>query len=70
MTTSREEKGQIIERVTFPPPPVDPIGLLPHRDGIARQRVDKARVRRALFNHSQKKTLESDRLNFSTLMLL
>lgn len=56
--------------VAFPSPPADSIGPPLHWESTARQRIDEDRVRRTLFDQSQKKEPRLDRLNFSPLRLL
>lgn len=70
MTTSLEDNAEMVGRVAFSRPPVDWVGLPPQQKSTAHQSVDESRVRRTLFDQSQKKAPGPDRLNFSMLQLL
>lgn len=70
MATSVEDNAEIVRRGAFPSPPADPIGPPTHWKGKAHQKIDGARVRKALFDQSLRNARGPDRLNFSTLRLL
>lgn len=53
--TSLKDKTEMVGRASFPPLPVEPIGLPPHQEVTGHHRVDEDRVRRALFDQPQKK---------------
>lgn len=70
LATSFEDKADMVRRGAFPFLPVGTIGSPQHWEGKAHQRIDKARVGRALFDQSQKKAPRLETHNFSTLRLL
>lgn len=49
-----EDKADMVRKVAFPPPAVDLVGPPPHREGTAHERIDEVRLRKALFDQSQK----------------
>lgn len=68
--TSLEDKTKMVRRTAFPPTPADPMCPPLRLKGRAHQSVDEVRVRKALFNKSQKKAPGWDTLSFSTLQLM
>lgn len=68
--TSLEDKEERFQKAAFVLSPADQEGLLPHGNGTCHQRVDETTVQKALFDQSQKKASDPDRLNFSMLRIL
>lgn len=65
-----EYKTEIVRKTTFSTLSTNLIGPPLRLGGVVQPRIDKVRVRRELFEQSQKKVPRPDRLNFSMLQLL
>lgn len=63
-------QGRDGEEIGIPPPPANLIGPPTYQQCTAHQRVDEVRVRRAQFDHWQKRLPGLNRLKFSMLQLL